>query len=111
MLELVGLTDKLFERAERFPAASSNAHPWPARSTTTAQSSSATSRCRRSTACKARMLGKLCARHDTAILAMHDIPLALAHADRVVVLDEGRIVLDAPARLISAVDLVQYYGG
>ena len=42
---------------------------------------------------------------------MHDIPLALAHADRVVVMDEGRIVLDAPARSISAVDLVQYYGG
>jgi phosphonate transport system ATP-binding protein len=59
----------------------------------------------------ADVLGKLCARHDTAILAMHDIPLALAHADRVVVLDEGRIVLDAPSRTISAVDLVPYYGG
>jgi energy-coupling factor transporter ATP-binding protein EcfA2 len=42
---------------------------------------------------------------------MHDIPLALAHADRVVVMDEGRIVLDAPARTISAVDLVPYYSG
>ena len=59
----------------------------------------------------ADVLGKLCARHDTAILAMHDIPLALAHADRVVVLDEGRIVLDAPSRTISAIDLVRYYGG
>ena len=59
----------------------------------------------------AEILGKLCARHDTAILAMHDIPLALAHADRVVVMDEGRIVLDAPARTISAVDLVPYYSG
>jgi phosphonate transport system ATP-binding protein len=59
----------------------------------------------------AEILGKLCARHDTAILAMHDIPLALAHADRVVVIEEGRIVLDAPARTIAAADLVPYYGG
>jgi len=29
----------------------------------------------------------------------------------VVVIDEGRIVLDAPARTINAVDLVPYYGG
>ena len=57
------------------------------------------------------ILGKLCARHDTAIFAMHDISLALAHADRVVVIEEGRIVLDAPSRTIAAVDLVPYYGG
>ena len=59
----------------------------------------------------ADILGKLCARHDTVILAMHDIPLALAHADRVVVIEEGRIVLDAPARTVAAADLVPYYGG
>jgi phosphonate transport system ATP-binding protein len=45
------------------------------------------------------------------ILAMHDIPLALAHADRLVVIDEGRIVLDAPARTVTPADLVPYYGG
>jgi len=56
-------------------------------------------------------LGKLCARHDTAIFAMHDISLALAHADRIVVIEEGRIVLDAPARTVAAADLVPYYGG
>jgi phosphonate transport system ATP-binding protein len=59
----------------------------------------------------AEVLGQLCARHETAILAMHDIPLALAHAHRVVVIEEGRIVLDAPARTLSAADLVPYYGG
>ncbi len=57
------------------------------------------------------ILGKLCARHETAILALHDIPLALAHADRVVVIEDGRIALDAPARALSAADLVPYYGG
>ena len=59
----------------------------------------------------AEVLGQLCARHETAILAMHDIPLALAHAHRVVVIEEGRIVLDAPARTLIAADLVPYYGG
>jgi phosphonate transport system ATP-binding protein len=59
----------------------------------------------------ADILGKLCARHDTVILAMHDISLALAHTDRVVVIDEGRIALDASARSVVAADLVPYYGG
>jgi phosphonate transport system ATP-binding protein len=59
----------------------------------------------------AEILGKLCGRHDTVILAMHDISLALAHTDRVVVIEEGRIVLDAPARTVTAADLVPYYGG
>jgi len=57
------------------------------------------------------ILGKLCAHSETAILALHDVPLALAHADRVIVLEDGRIVLDAPARSLRAADLVPYYGG
>ena len=59
----------------------------------------------------AEILGKLCARHATAIFALHDIPLALAHADRVVVIESGRIVLDRPAGELTGVDLVPYYGG
>jgi phosphonate transport system ATP-binding protein len=42
---------------------------------------------------------------------MHDIPLALAHADRIVVLERGRIVLDRPSGALTAADLVPYYGG
>jgi phosphonate transport system ATP-binding protein len=57
------------------------------------------------------ILRSLCARHDTAIVALHDIPLALTHTDRIVVIDDGRIVLDAPAGTLSATDLVPYYGG
>jgi phosphonate transport system ATP-binding protein len=57
------------------------------------------------------ILAKLCTRHETAIVALHDIPLALANVDRIVVIDEGRIVLDAPARTLSPADLVPYYGG
>lgn len=57
------------------------------------------------------ILGALCRRSETSILAMHDIPLALAHSDRVIVLDDGRLVLDAPARALTPADLVPYYGG
>jgi phosphonate transport system ATP-binding protein len=57
------------------------------------------------------ILGALCARHETAILVLHDIPFALATADRVVVMEAGRIALDAPARELTAADLVPYYGG
>src|SRR5258708_35996715 len=57
------------------------------------------------------ILGRLCARCETAILALHDISLALAYADRVVVLEQGRIVLDAPTRSLTAAELVPYYRG
>jgi phosphonate transport system ATP-binding protein len=57
------------------------------------------------------ILGALCRRSETSIIAMHDIPLALAHSDRVIVLDEGRMVLDAPARSLTPAVLVPYYGG
>lgn len=50
-------------------------------------------------------------RHETLVLVLHDIPLALAHADRVVVLERGRKVLDRPTASLSAADLVPYYGG
>ena len=57
------------------------------------------------------VLARLCERHETAVFALHDIPLALSQMDRIVVLDEGRIALDAPARDLTAADLVPYYGG
>jgi phosphonate transport system ATP-binding protein len=57
------------------------------------------------------ILRSLCARHDTTIVALHDVPLALAQSDRVIVLEDGRIVLDAPTRTLGAADLVPYYGG
>jgi len=59
----------------------------------------------------AAVLARLCERHETAVFALHDIPLALSRMDRVIVLDEGRIVLDAPARVLNPADLVPWYGG
>lgn len=59
----------------------------------------------------AQVLTALCERHQTAVFALHDIVLALGHTDRVVVLDAGGLVLDAPARDLTAGDLMPYYGG
>lgn len=59
----------------------------------------------------AEILSRLTSRHETMIVALHDIFLALDHTDRIVVLDSGRIVLDAPSRTLTAADLIPYYGG
>ncbi|WP_291295726.1 ATP-binding cassette domain-containing protein [Elioraea sp.] len=58
----------------------------------------------------AEVLRRLAARHETMVLAMHDIGLALAHAHRILVLDDGRIVLDAPAESLTVGDLLPFYG-
>jgi phosphonate transport system ATP-binding protein len=57
------------------------------------------------------ILDRLCARHETVILALHDVQLALTHADRVLVIEEGRIALDAASRDLTMADLIPYYGG
>ena len=111
-LELVGLADKLFERAgtlsggqqQRTSVARALYNDRPI--IIGDEPVSALDRRQ-----GAEILGKLCGRHDTVILAMHDISLALTHTDRVVVIDEGRIRLDAPARTVTAADLVPFYGG
>ena len=55
------------------------------------------------------VLRRITARHETIILAMHDVPLALDFAERIVVLDAGRIALDAPAAALSAGDVMRFY--
>lgn len=59
----------------------------------------------------ADVLALLGERHETLVLVLHDIALALRHADRIVVLEHGRKVLDAAAASLTAADLVPYYGG
>jgi phosphonate transport system ATP-binding protein len=57
------------------------------------------------------VLSLMAKRHETLVLVLHDIALALRHADRIVVLEHGRKVLDAAAGSLAAADLVPYYGG
>lgn len=58
----------------------------------------------------AEVLRRLSTRHGTMVLAMHDIGLALSHAHRILMMDEGRIVLDAPAASLAISDLLPFYG-
>ncbi|MDP4023350.1 ATP-binding cassette domain-containing protein [Methylobacterium sp. NEAU 140] len=55
------------------------------------------------------ILAELAAGHETVIVALHDVALALAHTDRIVVLEAGRIALDAPARSLDPGRLAPYY--
>jgi phosphonate transport system ATP-binding protein len=57
----------------------------------------------------AAILAELAATHGTLILALHDAGLALAACDRIVVLEAGRIVLDAPAGEVDPARLRPYY--
>jgi phosphonate transport system ATP-binding protein len=57
------------------------------------------------------VLSLLKSRHDTLVLALHDVHHALEHADRVVVLENGRKVIDELSSDLSANDLLQHFGG
>lgn len=56
-----------------------------------------------------QVLRRMAERHETPILAMHDVALALEFADRILMLDAGRMVLDAPARSLGADELAPFY--
>jgi len=47
--------------------------------------------------------------HDTVVLAMHDVEMALYFASRVVGVKDGRIAFDEPADSLSAADLQFLY--
>ena len=55
------------------------------------------------------VLRRMAGTHDTMILALHDIRLALGFADRVVLLEAGRIALDEPTASLSEADLLRFY--
>ncbi len=59
----------------------------------------------------AAVLERLDAQADTLVLALHDVYLALKHADRVVLLSFGRKVLDEPTVHLQPADLLAHFGG
>lgn len=55
------------------------------------------------------LLQLLCARHQTLVLALHNIEQALTHCTRIIGLRAGRVVLDAPAQSLNAGELSDLY--
>jgi phosphonate transport system ATP-binding protein len=49
--------------------------------------------------------------HETIVLALHDVHLALGHTGRIVVLEHGRKVIDEPSAALTATDLLRHFGG
>ena len=59
----------------------------------------------------ADVLSLLKSHHETLVLALHDVHHALEHADRIVVLEHGRKVIDEPSSKLTANDLLRHFGG
>jgi len=55
------------------------------------------------------LLKLLLARHETAVVSLHNRHLALTHFDRIVVMREGRICCDCPAGELSDQQLDSFY--
>ncbi len=57
----------------------------------------------------AEILGRLRERHATMVLALHDVPQALAYATRVLAIRDGWVALDRPAADLDPRDLAPFY--
>lgn len=56
-----------------------------------------------------QLLTLILEKHETLVLALHDVEQALGFCDRIVGLKDGAIVLDAPSSTLKASDLVELY--
>jgi phosphonate transport system ATP-binding protein len=56
-----------------------------------------------------RVLDAIVETHETVILAMHDTELAIAYADRIIGLEDGRIVIDRPTTGMKSAELDELY--
>jgi phosphonate transport system ATP-binding protein len=48
--------------------------------------------------------------HETVVAVMHDVGLALEHCTRIIVLEAGRKIIDAPSRDLTAAELTARFG-
>ncbi|MEX0732540.1 MAG: ATP-binding cassette domain-containing protein [Aquisalimonadaceae bacterium] len=55
------------------------------------------------------VMAALTGAYETAVIAMHDVELALQYTQRVVGIKDGRVVLDEPSRRLNARDLLPLY--
>ncbi len=56
-----------------------------------------------------QLLGLVLARHETAVVALHDVALALRHCTRIVGLQGGELVLDCASERLSEQALLAFY--
>lgn len=55
------------------------------------------------------LLREICQRHETVIVALHDVELAMQFCHRIVGLQDGKIALDAPTHTLDAGQLIRLY--
>lgn len=55
------------------------------------------------------VMGAITSAYETAVVAMHDVELALRHCTRIVGIDHGRVALDEPAKRLNVQDLMPLY--
>jgi len=51
----------------------------------------------------------LCQQFETIVFSLHDVDLALKFCDRIIGLDHGEIVIDAPAKDLTRAELLKLY--
>lgn len=56
-----------------------------------------------------QLLQLIAEKHETLVLALHDVDLALGTCDRIIGLKDGAIVLDAPSSILSVKQLAELY--
>jgi phosphonate transport system ATP-binding protein len=56
-----------------------------------------------------QLLTLMMEKHETLVLALHDVEQALRFCDRIIGLKDSAIVLDAPSSTLNASDLVELY--
>jgi len=56
-----------------------------------------------------QLLTLILEKHETLVLALHDVEQALCFCDRIIGLKDGAIVLDSPSSTLKASDLVELY--
>lgn len=57
----------------------------------------------------ADLLGWVCDRHETVILALHNVDQALTHCDRIIGLRDGRVLFDRPANALTPAEIQPLY--
>jgi phosphonate transport system ATP-binding protein len=57
------------------------------------------------------VLRLLASQARTLVLVLHDVFLALEHAQRIILLSHGRVELDAPSADLKPEDLLAHFGG